>query len=452
MRSVSPAWKSLIAFISLLLAVLIWGKGLEQSFDRPSVLPVLSLQQKEIALLAKPSVPNALKPALVGEDPQFALREALRKIPFDLLDERKRLLLASLEPSEEKRNEILTDPFTSETLSVVQEVLLGSPDEAQTSWQYLGEKKQLKNDPLLNQLICNAIGNQDDKCINRMVSRTMALRLGLSQGFPIAALLLGIILLLRKLWGFLRAENYVWPELVALPLSLVDMVIFIAGGFVVLGEVVSPIFFSPISAALTKGLESPLKDSINVFVGYIAMALPPLLILRNQINDLPSLSKSVEGWMQWRIKPVGSAVRNALSGWLMVIPLVLLTSWLIDHFFGDQGGSNPLLELVLRSSDPTALFLLVITTVVLAPLFEEFVFRGVLLPVLAETLGFTWGVIVSAFVFAVAHLSVGELAPLMVLGLGLALLRLTSARLFPCVLMHALWNGVTFTNLVLLRT
>ena len=86
----------------------------------------------------------------------------------------------------------------------------------------------------------------------------------------------------------------------------------------------------------------------------------------------------------------------------------------------------------------------------LAPLFEETVFRGVLLPVLGRSFGRGWGVFASALVFAVAHLSIGELPPLFVLGLGLALLRLSSGRLLPCVVMHALWNGVTFFNLVLL--
>jgi membrane protease YdiL (CAAX protease family) len=53
-------------------------------------------------------------------------------------------------------------------------------------------------------------------------------------------------------------------------------------------------------------------------------------------------------------------------------------------------------------------------------------------------------------VFALAHLSIGELAPLTVLGIGLGLLRLRGGRLLPCVLMHALWNGITFLNLLLL--
>ena len=69
---------------------------------------------------------------------------------------------------------------------------------------------------------------------------------------------------------------------------------------------------------------------------------------------------------------------------------------------------------------------------------------------MAQAYGRGLGVIVSALVFALAHLSVGEFPPLVVLGLGLAFVRLSSGRLFPCVLMHSLWNGVTFINLVLL--
>jgi membrane protease YdiL (CAAX protease family) len=62
------------------------------------------------------------------------------------------------------------------------------------------------------------------------------------------------------------------------------------------------------------------------------------------------------------------------------------------------------------------------------------------------------GLLASALTFSMAHLSLGELVPLLVLGLGLGWLRLRSGRLAPCVLMHALWNGLTFTNLVLLAS
>ncbi len=55
-----------------------------------------------------------------------------------------------------------------------------------------------------------------------------------------------------------------------------------------------------------------------------------------------------------------------------------------------------LLELVLSSDEFIPLCLLLITTVVLAPFFEELVFRGVLLPVLASKVGKVGGVLLSA--------------------------------------------------------
>jgi membrane protease YdiL (CAAX protease family) len=143
-------------------------------------------------------------------------------------------------------------------------------------------------------------------------------------------------------------------------------------------------------------------------------------------------------------------LRKALRGLLMVLPLVSLVGWLQGQLWGDAGGSNPLLDLVLRSQNPAALACFALTAVVLAPLFEETLFRGVLLPVAGRRLGPLAGVLLSALIFAVAHLSLGELPPLFMLGLGLGWLRWSSGRLGPCVLMHALWNGLTFCNLLLL--
>ena len=189
-----------------------------------------------------------------------------------------------------------------------------------------------------------------------------------------------------------------------------------------------------------------LSQGITVLFGYIALAVPPLLILRQQLKTVDASPPPPGGWLQWRPQPVGMAVLQALRGWLMM-PVVLTLAGVA----GDRrpGRQQPLLEIVLTSNSSLALFLLATTAVVLAPLFEETIFRGVLLPVSAVA-GRAGGVMVSALVFAVAHLSLGELPPLLVLGLGLGLLRLSTGRLLPCVVMHALWNGVTFLNLLLL--
>lgn len=135
---------------------------------------------------------------------------------------------------------------------------------------------------------------------------------------------------------------------------------------------------------------------------------------------------------------------------LLVLPPVALSGWLVDSLWSDPGGSNPMLELVLSGNDPLALLCFAITAIVLAPLFEESLFRGVLLPVLGRRTGRAAAVLLSALLFAAAHLSLSELVPLFVLGCGLGLLRLRTGRLSASVLMHALWNALTFANLLLL--
>ena len=147
---------------------------------------------------------------------------------------------------------------------------------------------------------------------------------------------------------------------------------------------------------------------------------------------------------------IRDSFRQALGTVLMVLPAVALSGWLIERIWGDPGGSNPLLDLVLTSADPIALACFALTAIVLAPLFEETIFRGVLLPVVGRSLGGVVAVVVSAAVFAVAHLSLGELVPLFLLGIGLGWLRWRSGRLASSVIMHGLWNALTFTNLLLL--
>ncbi len=450
MRQATSAGKVAMAVLSLLLTVLIWERGLEDSFSRPSAAPKLSLRQQEIALLAAPALPESIKPFLVGENPENVLREGLKEIPLDEMDDRLKLMLAALEPEIKDRLKTLKASVQDKSLLPIQKSLTERSGDVDPQPFVFSEVAEQNDDPLLYRLACLASGGAENLCVDLSTARSNALKLSFSQGLPAIAVLLGIGLLIRQVWILFRNSGAPWPSLISMPLSTVDMVLLVAGGFVVLGEVFFPALVAPISEIFTKKLDSPLKESLRVFIGYVAMTLPPLLILRQQIKGITDFKEPEGGWLQWKLFPIDEAFAKGSSGWLMAMPLVLLTSWLMNLLVGDQGGSNPLIDLVLRSHDPLSLLLLLATTVILAPLFEELIFRGALLPVLAKSLGRSWGVVVSALVFALAHLSVGEFAPLAVLGLGLALLRLSSGRLFPCVLMHSLWNGLTFGNLLLL--
>jgi uncharacterized protein len=435
--------------LCLSISLLLWLDGLAGSLERPSVVDSLSLRQLELAVLAEDLVPPPLRPALVGDDPRGTLAGELKR-QIDATDTPapavQRLELALLQRSDERLRALveMVDP----PRRLLLEALLGGRREDPM------RQRQLlfpwRASPLVNQLGCEQLGGPASACPAAAAGARLLLQLVAVNVVPAVMLLVGILLLARQLWLKHRGRLPAAAPLVGPPLGLVDVTLLIAGGFVLVGEVlIPPLLLLPLQS-LNKGLELPeaVGQGVQVLGLYLGLMAAPLLLLRWMLP--PRAQAPAGGWLQWHWRPLATALRQALAMLLMVLPAVALCGWLIERFWGDPGGSNPMLELVLTSADPLALLCFAFTAIVLAPLFEETLFRGVLLPVVAERLGGGYAVLVSAAVFALAHLSLGELAPLFLLGIGLGWLRWRSGRLGASVLMHALWNGLTFLNLLLL--
>jgi membrane protease YdiL (CAAX protease family) len=100
-----------------------------------------------------------------------------------------------------------------------------------------------------------------------------------------------------------------------------------------------------------------------------------------------------------------------------------------------------------------------VATIALAPaLFEEILFRGIVLPSLLRSVGTYGAIAVSALLFGIIHLDF--LTPgatfyrvpfAFVVGLGLGLLRIRSGSLLPPFLAHALLNTITFVAALLIE-
>jgi membrane protease YdiL (CAAX protease family) len=139
-----------------------------------------------------------------------------------------------------------------------------------------------------------------------------------------------------------------------------------------------------------------------------------------------------------------------LGGYCTALPIVVIVSLINQKLWQGQGGSNPLLQMALESRDNTALGIFFLTAAIAAPLFEEFLFRGFLLPSLTRYMS-VWGAIfVSSLLFAAAHLSLSEILPLTALGMVLGIVYTRSRNLLSCMLLHSLWNSGTLISLFLL--
>lgn len=104
----------------------------------------------------------------------------------------------------------------------------------------------------------------------------------------------------------------------------------------------------------------------------------------------------------------------------------------------------------ILSPDGTTFAGLFAVTAVLAPILEEFVFRGFLLASLTSFVPVPAAVFASSVGFGLAHLSVKDLPELTVLGAVLGCAYIRSRNLLTPVLIHGLWNGTTLAALYVL--
>jgi len=450
MKKMIPKSKIILAILSLIITFFVWQQGLKDSLERPSVVFDISQKEIEITELALPSIPKDLK-KIFTDNPSQDMRFALSKFGFEELTERSKLISIILMNENDEINSELVNEFDSQIYkNAIIKIIEGNLDKSfKPSEMFFNE---FSNDRYLYYLLRKNFGYEETQAISKRTSQIMFFKLIVIRFIPLLTVLIGSSLLLKNLWQILKSKSIKWKEITPLKLDLVDMVLLIAGGFVVLGEVFSPLLSITIINFFSKDLSSDISQSLKIFFGYIFMTIPPLLIVFNQIKSIDNEFILKNDYLQFNFRPITKGLLDGVKGWIMIIPIVLLTSLIMNYFVDNQRGSNPLLEIVLNNNNYFAFFILFITTAILAPLFEEIIFRGVLLPVLMRDFGKVIAIVSSSFIFALAHLSFNEFPPLFILGIGLACTRLISGRLISSVVMHSLWNGLTFLNLFLLRT
>lgn len=100
---------------------------------------------------------------------------------------------------------------------------------------------------------------------------------------------------------------------------------------------------------------------------------------------------------------------------------------------------------VFEKLEQPAFFL--ITGILLAPLFEETIFRGFLFGGLRQRLGWQKSALVSSALFAAGHFSIAAFIPTFTLGLLFSYLYHRSNSLWPGIILHTLINSVSLCAL-----
>ena len=117
--------------------------------------------------------------------------------------------------------------------------------------------------------------------------------------------------------------------------------------------------------------------------------------------------------------------------------------------YSGVGPQNPTPFPVESTHGAGNLALLVVLVVIAAPIAEETFFRGFLFAGLGRRLGYAWGAILSAAIFALAHIDPEAYIPIFFLGLLLAWLYYRTRSIWVPVLAHFLYNSIALLFMII---
>ena len=140
------------------------------------------------------------------------------------------------------------------------------------------------------------------------------------------------------------------------------------------------------------------------------------------------------------------AWRPALGWTLAVYAGFWVCAVIVGIAFGQPDEQDIVTDLKAEDS-AVVLIAFAVMTCLIAPLAEEFFFRGFLFRVLRERTGVVAAVLVTGIAFGLVHLPSGDWIGTIVLslfGMALCILLLCTSSLVPCIMLHAFHNSISF--------
>ncbi|MEM7321981.1 MAG: CPBP family intramembrane glutamic endopeptidase [Actinomycetota bacterium] len=176
--------------------------------------------------------------------------------------------------------------------------------------------------------------------------------------------------------------------------------------------------------------------SFGLWVGYF---LGPILM-----NRVTGSGPMVDFHLS--ISARGVAIAAAIGAAVQLLVLPALYFPLLRLVDSDPGEAAR--ELAATVDTPLEIFFFFGAAIVLAPIVEEWFYRGMLLPALARRFNPTVGILGSSVVFTLVHIRPILFPGIFALAIVLAVMTMKTRRLAPAIITHMAFNAVTAISLV----
>ncbi len=220
----------------------------------------------------------------------------------------------------------------------------------------------------------------------------------------------------------------------AVPWSLADVFILFALFLFLL-----PMLFGSVYSAVQVSLSGRDLFQLSAGLGALTFLSVPLVLVKWRGARLYQMGLHGDRF--------GRNIVLGVAAYLLSMPLVGAVLLIAAEYFGPP--QHEIEELVRSTPTARNITLAWLAAVVAAPLQEELLFRGVLLPCLRRVFGMWPAIVGSSLLFAVMHFSSWPAPiPLFVLSLALGFLACRTNSLVAPITLHATFNGVMMTVLV----
>jgi membrane protease YdiL (CAAX protease family) len=187
---------------------------------------------------------------------------------------------------------------------------------------------------------------------------------------------------------------------------------------------------------------------LQIAGGLCTIALFPLILI-SPVGGTPVTLSSLglgrnSPWSRW--------VRIGVFVFLLEFPLTALMSYVGDKIFPNETKAHPAVTMLVNSHSPIMIVALLLLASLQAPLFEETIFRGLMLPAVVRVTGsLALGIGITSFLFASIHpQGLGAWLGLSTVAAASCMSLYYTRSLGPSIVMHAVHNAVTLCFVLLL--
>ena len=255
-----------------------------------------------------------------------------------------------------------------------------------------------------------------------------------------------------KMLNFSRGAARFRPAMVLAepkwPAATVVVVILALQAFLIVPGVVMVVLEEAWDTGLDENTNFVIKLTVSILLGagFIVFAVLAWVV---GIWKLPLSSFG----LRWA--PFANLLPVVLIYVLFIIPLVLL-GWFWTQLL-EGLGQEPIVQDAVKMfidaierGNPLEISLLVFSAVILAPLWEELIFRGLLYGYLKSRMSVFAALLVSSLIFSAYHFNLDALMPLLMVGIAAGYVYERTRSLYFAIFFHALFNALSMAVLFIL--